>query len=119
MHELSIAIDAIDLVSANLAQYPGARVEIVRLSVGIYSGIDPRALEFCFPLASEGTPVEGAKLHIETIPLRIQCHECEADPVISDSLECPLCGSPRITVVSGRDLTLTSLDLILPDEEDA
>lgn len=117
MHELSIAIDAVDLVSANLTQYPGARVQVVRLSVGVYSGIDPQALEFCFPLASEGTPVEGAKLLIEGVPLRVQCHECEADPVKSDSLECPLCGSPKITVVSGRDMILTSLDLILPDEE--
>lgn len=117
MHELSIAIDAIDSVSASLAKYPGARVETVRLSLGIYSGIDPGALEFCFPLASEGTPVEGAELLIETVPLKVQCHECEANPVISDSLECPSCGSPRITVISGRDLTITSLDLILPDEE--
>ena len=67
MHELSLASEVIEIVTANLADYPGAHVKAVRLSVGAHSGVDADAMRFCFPLAAEGTPVAGAALVIDEI----------------------------------------------------
>lgn len=116
MHELSIATNIINIVTANLTQYPGAKINSITVSVGVYSGMEPEALHFCFPLASEGTSVEGAKLHINVIPMKLTCNECGSCSEISSSMLCPVCGSLEITVESGRDLVVSSIDLTLPEE---
>ena len=116
MHELSIAHDILTIINDNLSKYPGAEVNSVSVDVGVYSGVDPDALRFSFPLVTEGTSVDGAELHIDTVPLTVSCNECGKGPAISDSLQCPLCKSINITVETGRELTITSIDLTLPDE---
>ena len=117
MHELSIATETVNLVNEKLTEYPGANVKSVTLSVGVYAGVDPEALKFCFPLASEKTPCEGAQLIIKTEPLQIECQDCHAPPTVTDSLQCPVCGSVRVKVISGRETIISSLELNLPDED--
>jgi len=119
MHELSIATEIVEIVTASLADYPGAKVTSVSLLIGTHSGVVPEALEFCFPLAAEGTPVEGAVLHMDSVPLRVKCHECGAGPVAANSVQCPRCGSIRVSVESGREIEISSIDLELPDESPA
>ena len=116
MHELSVAHDILNIINDNLGKYPGAEVNSVSVDVGIYSGVDLEALKFTFLLVTEGKPVDGTELHIDTFPLAVTCNECGKGPTISDSLQCPLCKSINITVESGRELTITSIDLTLPDE---
>ena len=117
MHELSIAKNIIDVVTNNLAEYPGARVDLIKVEIGIFSGVDPEALRFCFPLAAEGSSVDGAELLIDTVPLTVSCRECGNDHAISDSMQCPVCGSLNVTITSGRELAVSSVDLTLPEED--
>lgn len=116
MHELSIAAEVVEIVSASLADYPGARVSSVSLRIGTHSGVVSEALEFCFPLAAEGTPVEGAALQIEPVPLKIRCHDCGAGPVAASSIRCPECGSLKVSVETGREIEIPAIDLEVPDE---
>jgi len=55
---------------------------------------------------------ESAELHIETVPLRVQCLDCgslgEATP---SQLCCAACSSPRTTLISGDELLITSVEL--------
>jgi hydrogenase nickel incorporation protein HypA/HybF len=61
MHELGIAAEVIDLACARSG---GARVTRVVLAVGRDTCVLPDAIRFCFELACEGTPAEGARLDI-------------------------------------------------------
>ena len=61
MHELSIAQAVVDGI---VEQMDGARITGVRLEIGQQSGVLPDAIEFCFPVICEGTPLEGAWLEI-------------------------------------------------------
>ena len=119
MHELSIAYEIIDSVTASMAEYSGARPSSITLSVGEYSGVDPEALSFAFPIAAEDTPVAGAELIIKTISPSIKCGDCGAGPIDTALMQCPRCGSVNVTLATGRELEITSVDLILPDEEPA
>ena len=116
MHELSIAHNIVKIVTDNVVDYPGARVNSITVMVGIYSGVDPEALKFSFPIVSEGTAAEGAELHIDSVPFKLTCKECGSSSVVSESMRCPVCGSIEIAVELGRELTVSSIDLELPDE---
>jgi hydrogenase nickel incorporation protein HypA/HybF len=65
MHELSIALNIIEIAEAELARHGGERVLAVHLQLGPMAGVAKEALLFSFGLASEGTAVEGSRLVIE------------------------------------------------------
>ncbi|MDQ4080994.1 MAG: hydrogenase maturation nickel metallochaperone HypA, partial [Gemmatimonadota bacterium] len=65
MHELSIALELIELASAETHRLGDPRVVSVRVRVGPLSGIVHDALRFSFDIAAAGTAVEGARLEIE------------------------------------------------------
>ena len=73
MHELSIAISMIEQIVEESDNRGGLEVEAVHLKLGVFSGVDKDALLFAYELACEGTPLQGSRLLIETIPLVIYC----------------------------------------------
>ena len=108
MHELAITQSVVDAVSEHA---DGGRVTSIRLAVGRLSGVVPDAMRFCFDLVSEGTPLQGAELIIEEPPGRAHCRSCNGDIELSDLiLLCP-CGSADVEVVSGRELSVRSMEV--------
>ncbi|MEO7422719.1 MAG: hydrogenase maturation nickel metallochaperone HypA [Ornithinibacter sp.] len=109
MHELAIAEAILDAILERTHQ---RQVTVVRLAVGKLSGVVPHALEFCFDLATNGTPVEGASLEIVQQHGRARCHACGGDFDVFDLiLLCP-CGSADVEVVAGRELSVTSVEVV-------
>ncbi|EKD51125.1 MAG: hypothetical protein ACD_62C00339G0003 [uncultured bacterium] len=111
MHELSIATSIVEIVENNLKTYPTGKARSVTVQLGTHCGVEPSALEFCFPIAIEGTRVQGAQLILQILPLTLNCSSCLAQNVTASALQCPHCHSPEVTVVSGRDMIVTSIDL--------
>ena len=70
MHELSIAISLVDLACEEKQRRDLPHVQAVRLRLGSLSGIVKEALIFSFDVASAGTCIEGAALHVEETPGR-------------------------------------------------
>lgn len=106
MHELSIAEAVVDMVRERT---DGRTVRCVRLRVGRLAGVVPESLEFCFQLASAGTPLEGADLDIEQPVGAAHCRTCRQDFVLEDLiLLCP-CGSADVEVVTGQELMVASV----------
>ena len=66
-----------------------------------------------YELAREATPLAGAKLVIEEVPLVVHCSVCAADRVAPSvqQLCCPVCGAPTSEVVSGRELEVCALEI--------
>lgn len=113
MHELSIVASIVDSVTASLAAYPGARVLEVRLRVGQLASVVEDSLQFCFEIATQDTPLEGARLVVNTLPVVVHCNACAADlPLPSlQSFHCPRCHTPATDVRQGRELEIESIEI--------
>jgi len=112
MHELSIAHSLIELATQAAAQAGVTRVTAVHLRLGVLAGVVKDALLFGFEIASVGTILEGARLEIEDLPLRIHCTACDTVVTLPDiqHFRCPYCGTPGNRIMSGRELELSALE---------
>ena len=113
MHELSIALSIIEMASAEAARHDATRVSALNLKLGPLSGVVKEALTFSFEIACDGTPLEGAQLIIEDVPVVIHCERCETHELIDSiqDLRCPRCGELAPEIIQGRELELVSLEL--------
>ena len=117
MHELSIVSSIVETVTETLAALPdtsrGARVLEVRLRVGALASVIPESLEFCWGIASEGTPLEGSKLVVNVLPVVIHCVPCGQDAELEgvQSFRCPRCGEPCSDMRQGRELEIDSIEI--------
>jgi hydrogenase nickel incorporation protein HypA/HybF len=109
VHELSIAQAIVDV---GVRHAGGSRVTRIWLQVGHLRQVVPSALEFSFELCAHGTPMEGAVLQLEELPVRVACLDCgtvtgpEAFP-----LACAACGGLGVDVVQGEELQVESLEV--------
>ena len=108
MHELSITQNVVDAVSERMA---GQRVLSVRLEVGRLSGVVPDAMRFCFGLVTEQTPLQGARLDIDTPAGEARCHSCGQRFTLTDLILLCECGSADVEVVAGRELVIKSVEV--------
>ena len=113
MHEMGIALRILDIAMSALPEMPGEiRVESVNLKVGKLSGVVPESLRFCFSIACQDTPFAGAGLTIDEVPIEAACTDCGDRFTIEEPrFICGKCGSAHVEILSGRELTVTSLEL--------
>jgi hydrogenase nickel incorporation protein HypA/HybF len=113
MHEFSVVSELISALLPELADHSG-RVSAVVLVKGELRILSDAALEHAFDLLSQGTRLEGSKLVIEPVGVRVRCGSCgyggPAEHASEESfhfaipiLSCPSCGS-EIEVEAGREL---------------
>ncbi len=118
MHELSLCLALLEKVQAIAREQRAAAVERILLHVGPLSGVEPSLLMTAFPLAAAGTLAESAVLEIEAIAVEISCHDCGArTEAAPNQLLCGRCGGFRTHVVSGDEMLLASLELLVEDEQ--
>src|SRR5690349_9512051 len=115
MHELSIAIAIVEQATKVAEERGGARVLAVHIRVGALSGVVKDALEFAWETACEGTPIQGAALVVEDVPLVMRCTTCDAErSVISaQDLRCSVCEAPAYPweMVHGQELELRAMEI--------
>lgn len=112
MHELSIAQSIIDTVSAELQSRNLTRVQVIGVKIGVLSGILPDALEFGFDALIRDTPLAGAKLAIEHIPVSGTCQACGREFVLDElDFACPACGSTDLKMTAGDELRIAYLEV--------
>jgi hydrogenase nickel incorporation protein HypA/HybF len=113
MHELSIALGIIEVVGEEMLKHGDARVSAVHLKLGALSGVDKDALLFSFDVASEGTPIQGARLDIREVPVVIFCSKCGEEREIESiqNLVCSVCGELSANACRGRELQVVALEL--------
>lgn len=113
MHELSIVESIVDSVTESLARYPGARVLEVRLRVGALAAVVEDSLQFCFRIATEGTPLEGARLKVKTLPVVMYCARCAAEVELEgvQSFRCPRCAELVGDLRQGRELEIEAIEI--------
>lgn len=117
MHELSIAASIVETVTESAAAYPGARVKSVRLRLGVLASVVEDSLQFCWDLATEGSPLAGAALVIQKLPVVVHCDACGADSEIEglQDFRCSRCEAPAADLRQGRELDIDSIELEDPE----
>ena len=117
MHEMGIALQIIEIASASIPRSETPiQVEKVNLKVGKMAAIVSDSLRFCFDIAAKDSPLSGAVLHIEEVPVRARCKECNAEWTIDEPVfQCRQCSSGKLDIISGRELNIESIEIA--DEE--
>lgn len=113
MHELSIVSGIVDSVMESLAAYPGAQVKQVRLRVGVLAAVVEESLQFCYGIATEGTPLEGSTLVVQVLPVIVHCVSCNKDVQLESlyTFRCPQCATPVNDLRQGRELEIESMEI--------
>lgn len=117
MHEMSTMVRMVNLAAGEAEKAGGGKLKTISISVGAMTGILPFYLQKYFPAASKGTPAEGAKLKIRAVPVTVRCLDCGEvyEPEKVSGRRCPGCGGIRAHILTGRELTLDSIELEEPD----
>jgi hydrogenase nickel incorporation protein HypA/HybF len=113
MHELSIAIDLVELAEAEAVRLGDVRVVALHVRAGPLSGVVHDALRFSFDVAATGTVIEGARLDIERENVVVWCAACAAARELTDvqHRRCPVCNELTPQVLRGDRLELTALEV--------
>lgn len=112
VHELSIACELVRAAAAEAARHGTSRVVMVEVTIGALAGVDPAALEACFPFAAGGSTCEGAQLRIEVEPAQASCRGCGWGGAASDFMDpCPRCGAWPLELKGGRAMQLRALEV--------
>jgi hydrogenase nickel incorporation protein HypA/HybF len=117
MHEMGIAVRIVEIATSAIPpDIEDARVERINMQIGRLTAVVPESLRFCFSIARSDTPLAGALLDIEETPIVVECKECGAKTTIEQPpFACSECGSGLVTVVSGRELDVLSIELADPE----
>jgi hydrogenase nickel incorporation protein HypA/HybF len=112
VHELSIAQSLLDIVVQEAARHRVQKVTKVGVKLGAFSAVVPSALTFSFDMIKEGTVAAEAELVIEEVPLAGRCQDCGQvlENMESPMAECPSCGSSKIELTQGRELTISHIE---------
>lgn len=112
MHELSLALNIIDIVASRAAAEGGHTITEIEVDVGQLAGVQIDSLEFCFQAARKATPAENAALKIIPIPGKGRCSECRHEfAVAAFFASCPQCGGFAVEILEGKDLKIRSISI--------
>ncbi|WDC83834.1 hydrogenase maturation nickel metallochaperone HypA [Caloramator sp. mosi_1] len=111
MHELAITEGIIKIVEKE------AKIIILKgkcnqnSSWGII-GSFPQLIQDYFDIASKGTIADGAELVIRRVEAKLKCNECGSEGKVENHrLRCKSCGSLNVTITSGKEFYVDSLEV--------
>jgi len=113
MHEVGIMERTLEIAIDRARERGASQIHALKMRVGVLSGVVPDALSFAFDVAAQGTIAENARFEIESVPARCLCDRCgqEFEPV-DIIFECPNCHQISANVASGKELELTSMEVV-------
>ena len=122
MHELSYVLRLIKQISEYFEKSPlepGESVEALLVDVGNTTGVIPDWLDRYYRESTGGTVLEGSRLDINQIPVSIKCRDCGDTyyPEKENRYLCPVCGSKRGEMISGREFFIKKIIIRSDDDE--
>ncbi len=111
MHELGLMDALLRTVRRICAEEELTHVERIVLEIGELSGIELPYLYDGFDAVTRGTDFADTKLVVETVPGILHCNDCDMDFRLKDQeLFCPECFGKNLSIKSGRDMLLKSIE---------
>lgn len=114
MHEMSIAVNLLEIAEAEAAAKKCARILALTVHYGQISGIMPEALRMAFEALVAGGIHAGARLELVELPLLLRCPFCQQRfKGLNIFQACPGCGEEFGHIVEqGRELILARIEAI-------
>lgn len=111
MHELSIMNSLFDILQDIAKENNLKKIYKVTLSVGKMRQIVPVAMEMAFTAVTNGSVAEGAKLEMESIPIKMRCSSCGDEFLVEHNIFiCPNCESSKLEIISGDELIIKNIE---------
>ncbi len=111
---MSVVAGMMQIIRDEMAKHGVSRLLSVRVRCGALGNVVPEALSFAFEALTAGTDMEGARMELETVPVRLSCSLCgeEFEPPRDERFApCPRCDN-RLghAVLSGRELYIDHIE---------
>ena len=111
MHESHLIQGAIRQICEQAATRNVKHVRLINLKVGLGLGMDEESVRLHFEALAEGTPVEGAAIVVNFIPVKLKCPSCgNLFERPRRSLECPQCRTLGTATGIGREFIVESVE---------
>jgi hydrogenase nickel incorporation protein HypA/HybF len=112
MHEMTIAMNIVDIVCKQANDEKAHKINSVELEIGELSGIMIDSLEFCFEAACKNTIADGADLNIHTIKAQAFCKSCNINFNTDSAFSpCPTCDNFNFELIVGKELSIKSFNI--------
>lgn len=119
MHELSVCQALLAQVREIARAHGASAVKEIIVAAGPLSGVEPALLERAFQLARAGSCAAHAELKFEPTTVRVRCTACGAESACeANRLLCAQCGGYRTQVISGDELRLLRVELLLSERQE-
>ncbi len=110
MHEMSVALNIIDIATEQATKENAAKILEVELDIGTLSGIELESMQFALDISVKGTLLENSKIKINKIKARAKCSDCKNEfEALNLFNSCPECNSYNTIILKGRELQVKSL----------
>ncbi len=111
MHEFSVTRSILDLCQQEARKNGMSKVRRVKITLGKFTGFSAQAIRYYFKQLEKGTACAGARLIFDEVPIRIKCPACDHKGTIKEPVfVCPVCGSNRLDITSGREFYVESIE---------
>lgn len=112
MHELSIAYNIIEIVTAKASENNAVKVNEIEIDIGEVSGVVSEALETALEFAKKDSVAKNAKVIINQVKSEAICNNCKTVFTPSDIISsCPNCNSFEINIVKGTEMRVKSINI--------
>jgi len=110
MHELSLAATMLEQIAPMIKNKRDLRK--VTITVGPLAGVYADSLQFMFTELARVEGYPGVELIINSVTAKVKCDSClvEYEAECFETV-CPQCAGISRTVLSGRELTLDSIEV--------
>ena len=110
MHELSLALDVIDLVRREANKNGVSSVEEILIEIGDLSGVEAGIFEPALQMVVKDTLLEHTTIKIDRIPGKGQCNSCDLVFEMKSFFDrCPQCQSFTSEIVEGQEFRVVSM----------
>lgn len=113
MHELSIALEILDIVEKEAVKHGASAVREVSLRVGDLSGVEVESLTFSFEaVKKERELTRETVLDIDRVPVKIRCTPCNQVFQGADHrVLCPRCEGFETQLLQGEELEIAEIEI--------
>ena len=112
MHEMSLAVEIVDLAVKTAERENGERISHIEIEVGSLAGVLVDSLEFCLGAAARSTRAEDSTFQINPRMAQGKCKDCDSDfEVVSYYQNCPRCDGINVEITGGQELKVAAITI--------
>jgi hydrogenase nickel incorporation protein HypA/HybF len=112
MHELALVRSICTIINEKVREFGVSSVVQVKLVIGALTGVEDTTLKACFEVYVQESPLAGAVLAIERVPIKVRCRECGNEYETGlPFAACAVCGNKAIKIIAGKEFYIDSLEV--------